>query len=153
MNLTQEDVQEIIRLLDNSSFNELKLETDRFRLTLRRAGTAGWTQETQTAQSDQRGAGAAQTSNASQPAEVALEPGVTAVRAPLVGTFYRAPKPGAASFVEAGAQVEEETVVAIIETMKLMNSVHAGVRGTITEICANNAEFVEHGRVLMKVRA
>ena len=49
--------------------------------------------------------------------------------------------------------VEEETVVAIIETMKLMNSVHAGVRGTVTEICANNAEFVEHGRVLMKVRA
>jgi acetyl-CoA carboxylase biotin carboxyl carrier protein len=153
MNLTQEDVQEIIRLLDNSSFDELRLETDRFKLTLRRAGAESWVHETQTTRSEQTAAGQSQSSAIARPAEVALEPGLVAVRAPLVGTFYRAPKPGAASFVDVGAQVEEETVVAIIETMKLMNSVHAGVRGTITEICASNAEFVEHGRVLMKVRA
>ena len=153
MNLNQQDVQEIIRLLENSSFDELSLETDRFRLTVRRSGTGGWTQETQTGGPHQTDAGRLGSTPAQPNAEVALEPGVMAVHAPLVGTFYRAPKPGAPPFVEVGAAVEEETVVAIIETMKLMNSVHAGVRGTVTEICANNAEFVEHGRVLMKVCA
>src|SRR4051812_15420213 len=151
MNLTHDDLQEIIRLLDQSSFDELRLETNRFKLTLRRAGAGGWTQETQTSQSTDTG-GPPQTSSGTAAAETVLEPGVLAVRAPLVGTFYRAPKPGALPFVEVGTHVDEETVVAIIETMKLMNSVHAGVRGTITEIRAGNAEFVEHGRVLMTVR-
>jgi acetyl-CoA carboxylase biotin carboxyl carrier protein len=151
MNLTHDDVQEIIQLLDRSSFDELRLETDRLKLTLRRAGAGAWTQETQTTKSADT-AGPAQSSSGAVAVETVLEPGVLAVRAPLVGTFYRAPKPGALPFVEIGAQVEEETVVAIIETMKLMNSVHAGVRGTITEIRAGNAEFVEHGRVLMTVR-
>jgi acetyl-CoA carboxylase biotin carboxyl carrier protein len=148
MNLTHEDVQEIVRLLEDSSFDELILENERFKLTLRRA-TSGWTQETQTAR-DEAMPPASVTNGASIPA--ALEPGIAAVYPPLVGTFYRAPKPGAAPFVEPGSRVEEETVVAIIETMKLMNSVHAGVRGTVTEVCAENAEFVEHGRILMKVR-
>lgn len=152
MNLTQEDVREIIRLLDGSSFDELRLETDRLKLTLRRVGASAWTQETQTPRSLGR-VEAAPSTDARPQVESVLNPGELAVRAPLVGTFYRAPKPGAAAFVEVGTMVEEETVVAIIETMKLMNSVHAGVRGTVTEICANNAEFVEHGRVLMKVRA
>lgn len=152
MNLTQEDVQEIIRLLDNSSFDELRLETDRFKLTLQRAGVGVWTRQTLVTRSDQTAEGKAPSATP-QHVEVPLDPGVLAVRAPLVGTFYRAPKPGAPPFVEIGAHVEEETVVAIIETMKLMNSVHAGVRGTVIDICANNAEFVEHGRALMKVRA
>ena len=58
-----------------------------------------------------------------------------AVRAPLPGTFYRAPRPGAAPFVEVGSRVSADTVVGIVETMKLMNSVHAGVAGTVAEIC------------------
>ena len=153
MNLTQEDVRDIIRLLDGSSFDELRLETDRLKLTLRRVGASSWAQETQTPRSIGGGVEVSQSPDALPQAESMLKPGELAVRAPLVGTFYRAPKPGAAPFVEVGAPVDEETVVAIIETMKLMNSVHAGVRGRVTEICANNAEFVEHGRVLMKVRA
>jgi acetyl-CoA carboxylase biotin carboxyl carrier protein len=150
MNLTHDDVQEIIRLLDTSAFDEIQIETGRFKLTLRRGGADGWTQETRTSGPDTTAS--ATPAHAQPAAEAALEPGVAAVRAPLVGTFYRAPKPGAEPFVEAGASVSEETVVAIIETMKLMNSVHAGVHGTVIEICAGNAEFVEHGRMLMKVR-
>jgi acetyl-CoA carboxylase biotin carboxyl carrier protein len=149
MNLTHDDVQEIIQLLNNSSFDELKIETDRFKLTLRRAGSGGWTQETQTAPSERAAAAIAPEKSAA----VTLEPGMVAVHAPLVGTFYRAPKPGAEPFVEVGSHVEEDTVVAIIETMKLMNSVPSGARGTIAEICVNNAEFVEHGRILMKLKA
>ena len=149
MILTNDDVQEIIRILDASPFDELQIETDRYKLTLRRSGT-GWTQATETARTATPAT--LQASSASQ-AETVLEPGAKAVRAPLVGTFYRAPKPGAAPFVEVGDTVNEDTVVAIIETMKLMNSVHAGAPGVVTEICAANAEFVEHGRILMKLRA
>jgi acetyl-CoA carboxylase biotin carboxyl carrier protein len=150
VNLTNEDIQEILRLMDASSFDELQIETDRFRLTLRRGVHNGWTEERQTAS----GAASATQSVAAPPklAE-ALPPGLRAIHPPLVGTFYRAPKPGAAAFVEVGSQVEEDTVVAIIETMKLMNSVRAGIRGTIVEIRAGNAEFVERDSVLMVVRA
>ena len=149
MILTNDDVQEIIRILDASPFGELEIETDRYKLTLRRGGT-GWTQSTETARAEKPAT--VQPTSALR-AETALEPGALAVRAPLVGTFYRAPKPGAAPFIEVGDAVDEHTVVAIIETMKLMNSVHAGARGVVTEICAANAEFVEHGRILMKLRA
>jgi len=75
------------------------------------------------------------------------------VRAPLPGTFYRAPRPGAAPFVELGSQVGPDTVVGIVETMKLMNSVTAGVAGTVAEICLGNAEFAAHGATLLRIRA
>jgi len=151
MNLTKDDVQEILRLMDASSFDELQIETDRFKLTLRRGAHSGWTEERQTLSNAAQVVQSA-VSAAARPA-VALEPGMVAVHPPLVGTFYRAPKPGAAPFVEIGSKVEEDTVVAIIETMKLMNSVRAGVRGTVVEIRAQNAEFVEQDAVLMILRA
>jgi acetyl-CoA carboxylase biotin carboxyl carrier protein len=151
MNLTNDDVQEILRLMDASSFDEMQIETDRFKLTLRRGAHSGWTEERQTLGN---AAQVAQTlaSSSAEPA-VVLEPGMVAVHPPLVGTFYRAPKPGAPPFVEVGSHVEEDTVVAIVETMKLMNSVRAGVRGTVVKICAQNAAFVEQDAVLMILRA
>lgn len=78
--------------------------------------------------------------------------GLAAVRAPLVGTFYRAPRPGAAPFVEVGDEVGEDTIVGIVETMKLMNSVEAGVRGQVTEILPADAELVQQGQPLVLVR-
>jgi acetyl-CoA carboxylase biotin carboxyl carrier protein len=72
-------------------------------------------------------------------------------RAPLLGTFYRAPRPGAAPYVEVGDDVETDTVVGIIETMKLMNSVEAGVRGRVVEIRVANAAFADRDTVLMVV--
>jgi acetyl-CoA carboxylase biotin carboxyl carrier protein len=150
MNLTNEDVQEILRMMDASSFDELQIETDRFKLTLRRGAQNGWTEERQTTGD---AVPVASTATAPPKTVVALEPGMVAIYPPLVGTFYRAPKPGAPPFVEVGSRVEEETVVAIIETMKLMNSVRAGARGTVVEIRAENAGFVEQDGVLMIVRA
>ena len=149
MNLTNDDVQEILRLMDASSFDELQIETDRFKLTLRRGPQSGWTEERQTLGS------AAKVTQSARPApapSVALEPGMVAIRPPLIGTFYRAPKPGAPPFVEVGTRVESDTVVAIIETMKLMNSVRAGVCGTVSDIRTQNAEFVEQDAILMIVR-
>jgi acetyl-CoA carboxylase biotin carboxyl carrier protein len=77
---------------------------------------------------------------------------LVSVRAPLPGTFYRAPRPGAEAFVEVGSEVGADTVVGIVETMKLMNSVTAGVSGTVAEFCVGNAEFAPQGAPLLRIR-
>jgi acetyl-CoA carboxylase biotin carboxyl carrier protein len=160
MDLTNEDVAEILALLDSLPYDELDLRTPRFRLTLRRV-PGGWTEESQTlaeptAVTQVPNGSAASPAPAPQPP--APEPatpgaldqaGLVAVPAPLPGTFYRAPRPGAAPFVEVGDEVAEDTVVAIVETMKLMNSVHAGARGRVAQICAENAEPVGQSTTLM----
>ncbi|MEI9989215.1 MAG: biotin/lipoyl-containing protein [Rhizomicrobium sp.] len=148
MNLTREDVAEIVGLLDKSAFDELRLETDKFKLTLRRSGAGGWTQENETRATAPAGPVLA----VAKEAAAALAPGTVAIRPPLMGTFYRAPKPGAAPFVEVGSAVEPDTAIGIVETMKLMNSVPAGARGIIESIAAQNGEFVEQDRVLMILR-
>jgi len=147
VNLTHDDVREIVALLDASPFDELKIETDRFKLTLRRAGGGGWTQESENAAP----AGGHAPAKA-QVAQMTLASGNAAIGSPMVGTFYRSPKPGAAPFVEVGSAVGPDSVVAILEAMKLMNAVPAGVSGTILEIRAQNGEFVELGQLLMLVK-
>ena len=160
MDLTNDDVAEILALLDSLPYDELDLQTPRFRLTLRRT-PGGWTEESQTlteptavtpAPNGSGASPAAPRPAAQPPASQPLAPqppGMAAVPAPLPGTFYRAPRPGAAPFVEVGDEVREDTVVAIVETMKLMNSVHAGTRGRVSEICLENAEPVGQGTTLM----
>jgi acetyl-CoA carboxylase biotin carboxyl carrier protein len=72
--------------------------------------------------------------------------------APLPGTFYRAPRPGAPPFVEIGDVVGADTVIAIIETMKLMNSVHAGTPGRVARILVGNGEFAPVGAALLLIQ-
>ena len=157
VNLTNDDVEEIIRILESSFYDELRIKTDAFDLTLRRS-SAGWTEERLTL-TRPRMIGAVESealpkAGAPTPAEPigAETAGGATVRAPMVGTFYRAPKPGAAPFVDIGAEVGEHTVVGIIEVMKLMNSVSAGAAGTVTEIYASDGQLVEAGQVLMRLR-
>ena len=69
----------------------------------------------------------------------------------MLGTFYRAPKPGAPPFVEIGAEVEADTVIGIIEVMKLMSTVRAGLRGRVTQILASDGVLVEFGEVLLRI--
>ncbi len=69
----------------------------------------------------------------------------------MVGVFYSAPKPGEKPFVEVGSTVEEQTVVGIVEVMKLMNSISAGKRGTVVEIVAVDGELVQYGSVLARI--
>ena len=154
MSLTAADVAEIMRLLDESAFDELSLETDGFKLHLRR-GPAG-VESADAPFPVPRARSKAAEPAAPPPKRAAAapsEPGLVEVPAPLLGVFYRAPKPGAAPFIEVGAQVEEDTVVAIIEVMKLMNSVRAGVRGEVVEVLAQNGALVEYGEALVRVRA
>lgn len=163
MMLTNEDVQQILQLLDATKYDELHLQTERFRLMLRRNRESGdWSQETLVVSPpnlmrSSAGKSAEPMSSDSpvvRPAEtaIAVEAGWIEVRAHLPGTFYRAPKPGAPPFVEIGGSVEEHTVVGILETMKLMNAVHAKARGEIAEICLENAQFAEKDAVLMRIK-
>lgn len=157
MNLTNEDVQDILALIDSTNVDELHLRTAHFALSLRRCG-GGWTQTTTVhgrSPSDDPAPGMeAPRPQVAQPDAVPSREsweGLLAVRAPLPGTFYRAPKPGAPPFVDVGVRVEPTTVVGIIETMKLMTSVAAGVAGTVVEICVGNGEFAAQDAVLVLV--
>jgi acetyl-CoA carboxylase biotin carboxyl carrier protein len=85
--------------------------------------------------------------------KAASEPGLAEVTSPLLGIFYRAPRPGEPPFVDIGSRVDEDTVIGIVEVMKLMNSVHAGVKGKVVEILCENGALVEYGDVLLRVRS
>ena len=152
MQLTPDDVRDVLRVLDSSGLAELHLETAELTVTLRREGAAGWTAEQQVLRAPvlDRAEPAADVDETSAAGAVVPE-GLVAVRPPLLGTFYRAPQPGAPPFVEVGAAVEEETVVGIVETMKMMTPVHAGVRGTVVEFRTGNGEFAEKDAVLCVV--
>jgi len=197
--LTNDDVADILALLDSLPYDELDLETPRFRLTLRRTA-GGWTQSTQILSAPERlaapepvaapegtasgvrgplppsiGGGGPRTavgeggnggggtltpvdgdgdgSRAGAEEGDEAEGELVAVRAPLPGTFYRAPRPGAAPFVEVGSRVGADTVIGIVETMKLMNSVPAGVAGVVADFCVANAEFAAQGAALLRIRA
>jgi len=161
MKLTNEDVQEIVQLLDATKYDELHLETERFKLTLRRnRDSRDWSQETQVLSAPNVAQGLSgvpgSVANVAPSVKEAIsdarKAGWIDIRAHLPGTLYRAAKPGAPPFVEIGSVVEKDTVVAIIETMKLMNAVHAQARGEIAEICFENAQFAEKDAVLMRIK-
>jgi acetyl-CoA carboxylase biotin carboxyl carrier protein len=159
VSLTAADVAEIMRLVEQSGFDELTLEMDGIKLSLRRGGAVhseGAAAHAPASAANGAGVGSAPATAASHAATAGsaapTDPDLQSVTAPLLGTFYRSPKPGAPPFVEIGATVEEDTIIAIIEVMKLMNTVRAGVRGTVTEILARDGALVEHGETLLRVR-
>ena len=141
MSLTAKDVAEITRLLENSAFDELRLESDGWKLSLRRGAAAVAGAATP----------AAATSAPLPAATVATGTDGAPVTAPMLGTFYRAPKPGAPPFIEVGSTVEPETIIGIIEVMKLMNTVRAGMSGTVQQIIAQDGALVEYGETLLRV--
>jgi acetyl-CoA carboxylase biotin carboxyl carrier protein len=150
-----------MRLVEQSGFDSLTLEMDGIKLSLRRGGSADAAdaapvQAVAPAQRQSVTPVSVPTVEPAPPvvkaAPPAADPNMHEVTAPLLGTFYRSPKPGAPPFVEVGVQVEEETIVAIIEVMKLMNTVRAGVRGTVTEILMGDGALAEYGETLLRVR-
>ena len=143
--LTPEDVAEIVAILEGSAYEILDVRTTRFTLRVARA-EGGWTQEWEWS------APQAETVIAEAAPQVEIGEGLVAVRPPLPGTFYRSPQPGAPPFVEVGDAVGPDSVVAIIETMKLMNPVHAGAAGIVEAILVDNAAPVDGDAVLMTIR-
>jgi len=159
VSLTAQDVAQITRLLEESNFDELDLELDGLKVSIRRGSAAKVQPLADPA------AGRSPTPGSTTPGSAATIPATGAVTrgagpagpstltvsAPLLGTFYRAPKPGAAPFVEIGSQVEEDTIVGIIEVMKLMNTVRAGVRGKVIQILGRDGALVEYGETLLRL--
>lgn len=138
MPLSDDDIREILRLIDESDVAELRVQTEGFSLHVRRGGELPMVEAPAPA--------------APPPAAEGPVDGLHTITSPMLGTFYRAEAPGAAPFVDVGTRVEPATVVCLIEVMKMMNSVHAGVDGTIVEVCAENANAVEYGAPLFHVR-
>ena len=145
MSLTAKDVAAILKALEASGFDTLELELNGVKLQLRRSAAPPTAAAPPVALVPAAPPAAA-------PPPVEVPPGTTPVPAPLLGIFHRSPRPGEAAFVEEGARVEADTIVGIIEVMKLMNTVRAGVRGQVVAFAARNGELVEHGEALLFVR-
>jgi acetyl-CoA carboxylase biotin carboxyl carrier protein len=157
MGLTDDDVREILRIVDESDVDELSIQTDGFSLHVLRNGASS-----SSSTEIPRPAASAASAASAAPAATEPPPGpapaieadedTVVVPSPMLGTFYRAEAPGAAPFVEIGATVGPDSTVCIIEVMKMMNSVAAGVSGTVVEVCAENGDLVEYGEPLLRVR-
>jgi acetyl-CoA carboxylase biotin carboxyl carrier protein len=145
------DLEQIMKLFEQSNFSELKLKAGDLELHLRKDGALP------------RATAAARAPAAPEPVMVApsapaahalppLGPGEIDVLSPLLGVYYRAPKPGEPAFVEVGQAVEADTIIGIVEVMKLMNSVRAGTKGVIAAIHVANADMVEFEQPLVRIR-
>ncbi len=148
--LTAEDVAEIIAILDSTNYEHIDVQTKRVSVRIARSGD-GWTQDWRTRSSEVE----TETLTAAEDKAVGAQDveGLVSVRPPLPGMFYRAPQPGADDFVAVGDIITSSTIIGIIETMKVMNSVPAGVDGEIVEIITANGTMVDKTDILMRVRA
>jgi acetyl-CoA carboxylase biotin carboxyl carrier protein len=149
VSLSAKDVAEILKALEASGFDTLDLDMNGVKLHLRRSGAPAAAPASALRAPVAAPAPAAAVAT---PPPVEVPPGTSAVPAPLLGIYYRAPKPGEPPFVEVGSRVEPDTLVGIIEVMKLMNTVRAGLRGVVVAIPARNGELVEYGEALLFVR-
>jgi acetyl-CoA carboxylase biotin carboxyl carrier protein len=164
MELSIEDVREIVAAYLASEVDNLTLDTPGFSIALSRSATTSVVAARREAPAPGGGAAAAvppqvaaSAPSASTPAPAATPSagidttGTIAVVAPTVGVFYRRPAPNEAPYVEVGDTVDAGSTVCIIDVMKLFNKVPAGVAGRIVEICVNDGELVEHGQVIMRI--
>jgi acetyl-CoA carboxylase biotin carboxyl carrier protein len=149
MSFSHDDVQRLIKLLDSSHFDELHLEAEGIKLSLRRNGAPAGSAPSAAASQIAPPARAAVALAAALPANDST---LIEIRAPMLGTFYGAPKPGANPFVAIGARITADSAVGIIEVMKLMNSIAAGVEGVLVEVLVRDGDLVEFEQVLMRVR-
>ena len=139
-----------------NSVSEFELEKQDFKLRLKRGGNGGAVVVTPTDEvpgvmyaPPTLAVVAPSAANAAAGAAASNEQDI---KSPMIGTFYRAPSPESAPYIEVGAEVNPETVVCIIEAMKVMNEIKAEAKGTITQILVENAKPVEFGQPLFKFR-
>jgi acetyl-CoA carboxylase biotin carboxyl carrier protein len=160
MELTQDEVLKILDLIEKSNFDYMQLQVGELKLTVSKGnyvpGAAVATpRQTETAAKSKPEV------KESKPKEKIPAPkakktqkiavGVP-INAPMVGTFYAAPEPGAPPFVKLGSKIDEETTVGLIEIMKVFNAVQSRVNGVIVDVCVQNSQFVEYGQTLFVVR-
>jgi acetyl-CoA carboxylase biotin carboxyl carrier protein len=163
MELSEDDVLHILKLIDESKFDYFQLEVGELKITVSKGEPIPPSVSAQGVAVPQARPLAAETPKAAPSAPIAqattagldakaAAEGLVAIKAPLLGTFYVAPEPGAPPFVQAGALVTEDTTVGLIEVMKVFNSVRANVNGTVVQVVAQNGQFVEYGQTLFLVK-
>ena len=150
------DIKAIIDLMKKNSITEFELERQDSKIKLKR-GLNGGGSVPQTDDGFPVIQMPAQPAVAAPaPVSVAVAPPVATgevdIKSPMIGTFYRAPSPEAGNYIEVGSAVTSETVVCIIEAMKVMNEIKAEVKGIVTQVLVENAKPVEFGQPMFKVR-
>jgi len=156
MELTQDDVERILKLIDESGYDEIQIEHGDLKVHVRRHGIGAEMPAMEASQAPPPTAGpttrlAAPPSPASIAKSVELPEGLVAVRAPMLGTFYRAPSPGSPPFTQEGTVVAADATVCIIEVMKLFNTLRAGTHGRVVRFLVENGEMVEFDQPLLLI--
>ncbi|MFA4989246.1 MAG: acetyl-CoA carboxylase biotin carboxyl carrier protein [Candidatus Omnitrophota bacterium] len=138
------EIKEMVNLMNENNLVELEIEKEGMRIRLKKtsSGMEGFSGPIVVERQNIADTGAKQISEPARQGQVKT----IEIKSPMVGTFYRAPSPEAAPYVEAGQNIEPGQVICIIEAMKLMNEIKAEVRGKILEILVDNAEPVEFGQ-------
>lgn len=167
--MTEDEVLQILDLVEKSNFDYLDLEIGDLKLTVSKSGVPAVPATVSVTQAAPAAAAAPAAEAPAAPAPAAPAPapaaesapaaqavtvkeGTVPIPAPMVGTFYATPEPGAPPFVKLGDRVDAETTVGLVEVMKVFNAVSAGAAGTIDEVCVESGQFVEHGQTLFLVR-
>lgn len=148
------DIKAIIDLMKKNSITEFELERQDSKIRLKRGLNGGQSPAVEDTIAPLSTSLGIQAPVMAQPpvAPAPVATGEIEIKSPMIGTFYRAPSPEAGSYVEVGSDVNPDTVVCIIEAMKVMNEIKAEVKGVITQILVENAKPVEFGQPLFKVR-
>ncbi|HWA10407.1 MAG TPA: acetyl-CoA carboxylase biotin carboxyl carrier protein [Opitutaceae bacterium] len=156
-------IKQIIDLMKRSELTEFAVEEEGFKLKIRRGNgglpvvTTGRSSNPPFASGEAAQQPPPTPASASSASPVGAssaqdDEGATFIKSPMVGTFYQSPSPESKPFVESGAKVAENTVVCIIEAMKIMNEIQAEVKGTIVETLVENGQPVEYGQRLFKIK-
>ncbi|MBZ5633202.1 MAG: acetyl-CoA carboxylase biotin carboxyl carrier protein [Acidobacteriia bacterium] len=149
--MTIDEIKELLELFNESGVGELEIERDGERIRIRKAGMT----PEYTVTPVSTGAAQPETAGSSEPAAPAAgeaEPGQVLVKAPIIGTYYDAPSPGSAPFVNVGDAVKPGQVLCIIESMKLMNEIEAETAGVIAAKLVENGRPVEYGEALFSIQ-
>jgi acetyl-CoA carboxylase biotin carboxyl carrier protein len=151
------DIKAIIDLMKKNSITEFELEEKDSKLRLKRGltGSSPATQSDDSVQTIPQTTlipASSPTVTLAPPSLLAANSGEIDIKSPMIGTFYRSPSPESASYLEVGTEVNPDSVVCIIEAMKVMNEIKAEVKGVVTQILVENGKPVEFGQPLFKIR-
>jgi acetyl-CoA carboxylase biotin carboxyl carrier protein len=161
--LDLKQIKQVIDLMKRSDLSDFEVEEENFKLRIRRNAGAGPVAHAAPVvhAAPVHAPAPAPVAHAPQPAEApaaaapagdVAEPGIVFIKSPMVGTFYRTPSPESPPFVDVNSKVSENSVVCIIEAMKIMNEIQAEVKGTVVEVLLESGQPVVYGLKLFKVR-